>query len=772
MKFTSARIVEETCYAMRLAEFQRSRNRALIDSLAGGAPPYTQQEAEQNGIEVNTNDLSLTRLAHEARQQLYKAFFTPASFFTCRTDMGPVHKRQERGAIVTKEINRVMKKSLPYFETSRSKFALDILHGIGPSCWNTKEKWCPDPLDIGDVLIPTGTLLTFSNLPFLAIYRAYTAAELDRLTSGPKVDPGWNIPVVKKAIKWCEEETARLMGSNWNDYWNPEKQTERFRENAGFYATDIVQKIACLDFFYWDDSGKEEGWRRKIVLDAWGGYSDGGTMPDKNILGGRDEFLYNGGNRVYASQLGEIVHFQFADLAAKAPFTYHGVRSLGFLLYSVCHLQNRLRCSFNEAVFEGLLMYMRVKSGDEAERALKIQLAHRGIIDPSVEFLSPAERWQPNEKLAELGLRENDSIIRANSGSYTENMFPQDKTERTRFEVQAQVNAMTALVSSALEQAYKYQTFEYNEIFRRFTRPNSRDPDVREFRVRCLTRGIPEKMLTPEAWDLEPERVMGSGNKTLEMAIAQQLMEWRAAFGPEAQQTILHDAVLAITDDAAKARALVPEGKHVSDARHDAMLAFGSLMFGAEVQFRPDQNAIDITETLLGEMALKIGQISRMGNMTSPQEVLGLQNVGTHIGKLIEQIGQDKPEQERAKRYGQALGKLMNEVKGFAQRLQEQMAQQNGDSGVDEETKAKIEALLITAKAKAANTRESHAQRSAQKMAQWEIEQKRADEEHALKMQRELQRQQVEDAATDIKTAAEIKRERAKAAAEPKKTDA
>jgi predicted type IV restriction endonuclease len=158
-----------------------------------------------------------------------------------------------------------------------------------------------------------------------------------------------------------------------------------------------------------------------------------------------------------------------------------------------------------------------------------------------------------------------------------------------------------------------------------------------------------------------------------------------------------------------------------------------------------------------------------MGNMATAQEVLGLSNVATHIAKLIDQIGQDKPEQERAKRYGQALAKMNNEIKGLAQRLQEQMQAQNGDSGVDAETKAKIEALLITAKAKAANTREAHSQRTAQRQAQFELEQQREDERHQLELNRELQRQQVEDVATDIKTAAEIKRERAKAAAEPKK---
>ena len=83
---------------------------------------------------------------------------------------------------------------------------------------------------------------------------------------------------------------------------------------------------------------------------------------------------------------------------------------------------------------------------------------------------------------------------------------------------------MTSLTGAALTQAYHYQVFEYREIFRRFCRKNSIDPDVREFQARCLKQGVPQNMLVPEAWEIEPERVMGAGNKTLEMVIAEQLM--------------------------------------------------------------------------------------------------------------------------------------------------------------------------------------------------------------------------------------------------------
>ncbi len=773
MKISDAATCENLVWAMRMVEYQRSENRNKIDQLAAGYPPIPIDQAQAENIEVNSNDLSLARLSHDARAQMYQGFFKPGNFFTARTDMGTQHKRAERGVTVTTEINRPIKRSMEYFELSRSEIAQSVLHGIGIGVWNTKQLWCPDPTAIVDVLLPSNTLLTFKNLPFFAVCRQYTAEELYRLTHGPKVDPGWNIPVVMEAIKWAEAESLRLMGNTWNEtYWAPEKFTQRVVENSGLYASDQIQPISLIDFFFYDGESKESSWKRRIVFDAWGGYSSyqgAKVTPDKNIIGGRDQWVYNSGDRPYASKLSEIIHFEFADLTPMAPFRYHAVRSLGHMMYDACHLQNRLRCKFAETVFEQLMQFFKVHSRDDAERALKIQLSNRGIIDDSVEFIKAADRWQPNGPLIQMGMQQYERIIQENSSSYVQNQnFSRDRTEKTKYQVQAEVNAMMTLVSAALQQAYRYKLAEYQEIFRRYMIPNSRDPDVREFRVRCLKRGIPEKMLCAEAWDLEPERVMGSGNKTLEMAIAQQLMEWRSAFGAEAQQQILHDAVLAITDDAAKARALVPEQKTVSDAASEAMQSFGTLMVGGEVQWTPNANRTELAQVLLGEYGLVVAQVNRSGGMATMPQVLGLQNVSRHVAQLLEQISMDKAQQQVTRAMGDALGKLDAELKGFAQRLEEQQQSQNGDGGKQAELQAKIQSMLITAKAKAANQRESHSQRTAQRAAQFQLEQQRDDEKHALEMQRELESQQVEDVSLDIKTAAEIRRERARSAAEPK----
>ena len=252
MNFKTATAITQVTWQMRLSDYHRSRNRALIDSLANGAPPYTDEEAARNAKEINVNDLTLTRISHDARLQLYQAFFKPGDFFRARTDGGAVAKRNERSTKVTRRLSKIMRRSLDYFECQRSKFAATVLHGIGPGAWEDADHWCPIPLEISDVLMPSNTLLTMRNLPFFAIWRGYTANELRRLTKrarrDPSKNPGWNLEIVDRAIAWADKETAKLhSGTTWQEYWVPEKSVERIKEDGGIFGSDLAATIASWD---------------------------------------------------------------------------------------------------------------------------------------------------------------------------------------------------------------------------------------------------------------------------------------------------------------------------------------------------------------------------------------------------------------------------------------------------------------------------------------------------------------------------------------------
>jgi hypothetical protein len=757
MKFDKASEVEQVCYEFKLADFPRGLNRQLINDLFNGVPPYTGEEVERNHINVNVNFLGGTRLAHDARMQFNGNFLKPGRFFSARTDMGPKHRRTFRSGIVTRELAKLMKRSSVYYETFRSKFALLVAHGIGPSAWDKCDYWCPDAKGIEDVLIPANTLLTMKNLPFFALYSSYTGPELVKLTRDRKVaeEAGWNMELVDKCLEYIDKESTSLMGTNWPEVWSPEKMGERVKGDGGFYAGDQVPTIDCFDFYFWDDDKKTEGWKRRIILDSWSTPQAAGQVMGWNseVDFARNQFLFNSKDRKVADKWNNIVSFQFADLSAVAPFRYHSIRSLGFLLYAVINLQNRLRCKFNESVFETMMMYFRVKGSDDAERALKIELVNQGFIDESIQFIPNAERFQVNAKLVEMGLQDHERIINENASSYSQSAQKYgDSTEKTKFQVMAEIQSMTAMISAGLQQAYRYQEFEYREIFRRFCLKDARDPDINLFRARCMAQGVPESMLIAEAWDIDPERVLGAGNKTLEMAIAEQLMQFRNLYDPEPQRQILRDFTLAITDDPGRTESMVPEQPNrVTDSVHDAQLAAATLMAGLPLSVKTGMNHIEYVDTLIISIQMVIGKIQKRGGVPTGDELVGLQNLAQHIVEHIQIVEQDKNEKARVTDWNKRLGKLMNLVKAFAQRLEEQQKKSaQGGTGEDAELQAKVKALIIQAQAKAENTKTAHAQRTAQRQIQFEMETKRDQQKHQLELHKEQQKLAMETRISEV----------------------
>jgi len=746
-KFTSAAFVEDTVWTMRLGDYPRSLNRARINDLFNGVAPFSAEYVQQNNAVTNVNFLESTKLAQDARGQGMSALTKPVNYFTItEVDRGPKHKRKGYAATLTKLINRkAMKQSLKYYETLRSVMANVVLHGIGPVIWDDTERWCPNALGVEDVLVPSNTKLDMDSLPFFAIFRPYTALQLYRLTHGPKVDPGWNMDLVNKCIEQADKEIIDF-GVPYNDLYAPEKIAERMKSDSGLYSADSVPTINAWDFFFYDDDDGEAGWRRRVVLDANWQLGYGGvpsSLSGMNTkVGTKGEFLYDSKDRVYAEKISQIVHFQFGDLSSVAPFRYHSVRSLGFLMYAVCNLQNRLRCKFNDSLFEHMLQYFRVRNLEEYERTLKINLIEKGIIDETVNFVPAAERWTVDAGLIAMGLSQNRDLMASNSSSYVQqNQFGQNQQEKTATQVMAEVNNNTQLISAALGQEYMYQKFQYKEITRRFTLKNSLDADVKKFRLEALKAGIPEEVLDYDCWEIEPDKTMGAGNKTLEMAISDKMMAVRNLFDPDAQRDILRDYTLSVTDDPGRTERLVPEQPVlVTEAVHDAQLAAASLLLGMKVDVKAGMNHIEYIETMLGQAGLILQQIQMFGGKARPQQLIGIENMIAHTAKHIAILAQDKNEKQRVKQYGDAIGQIMNQVKALTKQMQQAMQaaqQQNGQPRMSPDEAAKVQATQAMSQAKMEASARSNAQKTAQRQTQFEITMQQDAEKHQQQLEQQ-----------------------------------
>ena len=130
-----------------------------------------------------------------------------------------------------------------------------------------------------------------------------------------------------------------------------------------------------------------------------------------------------------------------------------------------------------------------------------------------------------------------------------------------------------------------------------------------------------------------------------------------------------------------------------------------------------------------------------------------------HIGAFLQIMGQNPADKPKVRQYSDLLGQMMNVLKGFAQRLQEQQASGNGQpaaAGPDPDTIVKLQGKALMDQAKAANMRESHAARTAQKQVSFEMEQQRKDRQTEAEIRRKQEMTAQELLANNLRTQQEL----------------
>jgi hypothetical protein len=424
------------------------------------------------------------------------------------------------------------------------------------------------------------------------------------------------------------------------------------------------------------------------------------------------------------------LHCQFGDLSEDTPAKFHAIRGLGILLLEPCFYSNLTMCRFLQHVHDNFNIWLKVQDNPEKARAQVQEFANLGVLKSGVSVVPEAERHQIETSNVEMALSQMKQRTSEASSSYTQESDSGTQKERTAFETRVEEEKVNAAMTTILMVAFKYESYAYREICRRFCLPNSDDPDIVTFRNRCKEAGIPPQWMDVKLWEIVPVTPLGMGNPTIAITMAEQLMAQRGAFNPTAQAEILHEFVLATTKDPRKAARWAPiAGKpQQSDATREAIGLFATLLIAAPGSVPPPQNNyVDQIEVLMPLLAGKIMLYTKRNNMADAEEAQGLMNVSGYIGQAIQALGQDPQQRQKVKQYGDSMGKLSNEIKALAQRGAEaakKQAAQNGN-GQAAEAQAKMQA-----------DKAQTAQSMAHKEQEFKASERRKDAEHRAEQRR------------------------------------
>lgn len=663
MNFSTAQKVQATITASDEVDRLRADNRTKVNQMFDGFTPVSASVAKQMNLRVNINWLEGKVIEQQAVRQYVNNYSRQSNYFKIKCPSMPEQNRQDWELSLTRIVNKPIKRSLSYYNLLQQRFASVVRHGIAPQIWIGKEGWLPQFIAIEDLRVPTDTETSLENLVWFAARHRYTPGELAKKVFGREADKGWNKPVIAKVLNRYKDINNEQPGYDWDT--SPEKMLDLYKQDMGYYMSDAVPVITVWHFYFKDnaDNPLSNQWKMKVVPADFGIHG-----LEQNV------FLYDNDEDVVAEDLSHLLHVQFGDLNGKAPFMWHSVRALGFLLMEPVFWMNLTRCRLLQHVWENFNILLRSQDPADRARAQKVELFDRGWIDPSVQIVPREERHQIDPNLVQFVMAQMKQLMSESAAAYTEDIDKGTRKERTAFEVKALMDTVNSMLMGLLNNSYQLEVFSYREICRRLTIKDSINKDAQLVWQECKKAGIPTMYLNENLWDIEPDVPLGSGNQTIEMAQAQQLMQNRGAYPGESQQKILHLFTAAVTNSAKVAEDLVPleDKQTVNESKVYAQFAFATLMQGIPVHLQPGLNPIDQIETLLGMAGGVIARVEQNTNMATMNEIVGLTTVLQYVQGLVQQLSTDPEQKQRVKQYGDALGKLGNQIKAFEQRLQEQ----------------------------------------------------------------------------------------------------
>ena len=729
-EFGSPKEVINVVKSLQDVEDDRASDRAKINDLFNGKRPYTSDEEEKYNIQVNVNWGEGKRIMRDANSQLNNALLHPGTLFQCSLREGPVDKRDAWSATFTKNIHIPLQEGISgrkNFFLVKDRNASVCMHGVGAMMWANPYIWRPRFVGMEDLLIPTETKCDFSNLRYFAVNLYLTIGELIEMAKGDKAKKGWNQDMVDQILDGHKDLYNESTPSTWRD--QPEAMKQIFFENSGYYYSDAIPKVRLVQFFY-QEMDTPNKWYRVVY-------------PRENI-GGKikdieKKFLFDGTDEPFADDISQIINVQYGDSNYVAPLKYHTVRGLGIDLYSPVETLNRLRCEFVQAVFEHMKMYFRIKDPADRDRAKQQILSQYGFIQDGMEIIPRDQRQQIDANLIGDAMGQMSQIMQSSSSSYVASQDTGGEKQMTAKEAMIKVNQANVLVSAMLQTMYLQEGFYYDELKRRFCQESPTDPDIKAFQARCIKEGVPKEYMTdPDAWKVTPERVLGGGDKSLAQQQALWLLQVKNMFDPKAQQTILRPATQSMLDDPAKAALLVPATPvTATDGTYMAENVFGTLMTGNQVSIRQGIDQQGYVMALLKMLGTVVQRISGSDNMGTPNDLIGLVTVVQNINQHVMILAADDQQKQLVKQLGDALGKIVNLIKAFAQRQnQAKQAAQNKQQG-DPQAAAKAQSTIMGAKIKAAITQQKAQAKANQDMLQFKLDEARKDMELMADIKRE-----------------------------------
>lgn len=661
-RIKDATVAREMYNRMNEADKTSARNRALIQGMFDGDPPYDPAELRASG-QPNKTNLNFG----EAESHLEYAMSgyidltnSVETLVSVKTNFGPETERFDWEDIISEEITRTF-RSWKQFDFNLIHLCHNfIAHGMGIAYWPDSTDWRFRGAGLDDFKFPRQTLVSEDDLEVAMAGRRMPAWHLYQSIKNPESAEalGWNIKATRQAL--CQAKVQDADSDEW------------MRLEAEFKNNDL------------GTSARQSEVR---LVHAWVREFDDTISHyifTENDCGSKD-FLYEK-RSAFRSMQQVFVLFPFG-LGTNA--LTHGIRGIGHKIFPTVNASNRLRSDIMDSA--RLASSLILKPGDEEalnDMALTPFGGHT-ILNPGVSI----ENFTPPNLTNSLTpvLNDMQTLMNERLGSYGSKSVFSGGERKTRFEVAAQLEQAAKLSNTSLELYYAPLQRVFQETVRRMSQKNYNrsEPggrEVAEMRLRILKRGVPlEALYELDIPSVRAVRAIGAGSAAARSLALSTLEEMAPAYDELGQHNLRRDRTIATVGVAQADRYIpkIPNQRPPVDYKL-AELENGQLLEGFEISILPNENHLAHVEVHIAKLTEIYGLINA-GEISLEDGSMRMLNLFNHTAEQLSMVAGDPITVQKAAAYRQSLQQIgevvtngMKKVEAQERKAKEEAATNGG----------------------------------------------------------------------------------------------
>lgn len=570
------------------------------------------------------------------------------------------------GDIIADEYTRLLKEWPGYFY-NRMMSVLEMLkYGMGPVIWSDEWCWRFTALPYGSVLFPSDTKALTKEPELVMVRDSMFAGDLYRLIETEEdeeasADAGWDVHEVRDAILRSQKnrvaENKRMGVLEW-------EAVQQQLKNNSFHANHVTCNPTNIVHIFVRDIDKERKVTHYII-------------PEDEQ---RDRFLYKK-NAKYDSMYNTICLF----LAGVGDGYVRSVKGLGHKTYPHVAQSNRF---LNHIVNSGYLSGSLIVSTPTPNSMSLTQFGPVTVLPAHVTPMS--QQFMPNlEQLNKVRTVLN-SVLDSNTGVFKRSgSGERSGPPKTAHEINVEDIKNARLEKTAIQIHYLQLDALHKEIMRRLLSndyPKYADgyAEAKEFRQRCVDRGVPKEFLRIDRLRVSAMRSVGFGSAVAMAQTSGELLSISDRLPVIGQNNALRDFIAArVGHDMVDRYAPVVTMRDVPNSETSvATLENNAIVSGMATLVAADQPHpihVPVHLQLLNEIAQTYMQHadSGMADVVKTYEILsrGLQHVGQHLA-YWERDPSRKAEREQMTENAKQIAQLTKQLEGQAMREQQQRMQQ------------------------------------------------------------------------------------------------